>query len=252
MKHKELKAEMLKNGKYSDIRKLDKGLYKENQMSLNQQLNAYMQGEYDDMIDVVGSETVKKMALEDMAMAHELDTDELESYLQMKKSKHTQRTRMRRHIEFYLKNDDYDLIFATFTFNDESVNLKSETRRKKLLESLKNCSLIDDYICNIDYGKEKEREHYHEIIFVKKGAIDYQFKKTGRSWYIENMPIDYTMGFTYFEKVGNDKNDNDRVASYVAKLNMHALKVKQSRLIVKRKSPYNDSLKYKKLLYYTK
>ena len=252
MKHKELKAEMLKNGKYSDIRKLDKRLYKDDQMSLNQQLNGYMHGEYYDMIDVVGSETVKKMALEDVAMAHELDTYELESYLQMKKSKHTQKTRLRRHIEFYLKNDDYDLIFATFTFNDESLNLKSETRRKKLLDCLKNCSLIDDYICNIDYGKENDREHYHGILFIKKGAIDYKFKKTGRSWYIENMPIDYTMGFTYFEKVGNDKKDNDRVANYVAKLNTHALKVKQSRLIVKRKSPYNDSLKYKKLLYYKK
>ena len=99
MKHKELKAEMLKNGKYSDIRKLDKRLYKDDQMSLNQQLNGYKNVEYDDMIDVVGSETVKKMALEDVAMAHELDFKELECYLQMKKARHNQMTNMRKHIE---------------------------------------------------------------------------------------------------------------------------------------------------------
>lgn len=249
MKNKELKAEMLKNGSYSDIRKLDKGLYKETQMSLKTQLNAYIHGEYDDMIDILGSEDVKKYALEDVAMAHELETKELECYLQMKKARHNQMTNMRKHIEYYLKNNDYDLIFATFTFSEESLNLKSETRRKKLLESLKNCSLIEDYICNIDYGKTTEREHYHGILFVKKGTIDYKFKKCGRSFFIDNMPIDYKLGFANYEKVGSEKFDNDRVANYVVKLNMHALKVKQSRLIVKRKSPYNDFLYYKKLLF---
>lgn len=249
MKHKELKAEMLKNGKYSDIRKLDKRLYKDDQMSLNQQLNGYMHGEYDDMIDVVGSETVKKMALEDMAMAHELDAGELESYLQMKKAKHNQMTKLNKHIDFYIKNGDYDLIFATFTFDNNSLEMNFEYRRKKLLKSLKDCPIIDDYILNIDYGKKNEREHYHGLLFVKKGSIEYKFKKDSKCWYIENMPIEYNLGFTTFQKVGNDEKDFKKVSSYVSKLSLHALKVKQKRLIYKTDSPYKKDKKYKKLLF---
>lgn len=249
MKNKELKAEMLKNGTYSDIRKLDKELYKNYQTCLKTQINAVYEEDYKDMADVIGSDSAHLSALLDVSEAHGLDKLETQCYLQMKKARHNQMTNMRRHIEYYTQSNEYDLIFATFTFSDESLNLKSETRRKKLLECLKNCNQIDDYICNIDYGKTTEREHYHGILFVKKGSVEWSFKRGKKFWYIENMPIDYKLGFCSFEKVGNEKYDNDRIASYVAKLNMHALKVKQSRLIVKRESPYNDNLKYKKLLF---
>lgn len=252
MKHKEIKAEMLKNGTYSDIRKLDKELYKNYQTCLKTQINAVYEDDYKDMVDVIGSDSAHLSALLDVSEAHGLDKIQTECYLQMKKARHNQMTNMRRHIEYYTQSNDYDLVFATFTFTDEYLNKNFQYRRKQLLNCLKSCDVIKDYIVNIDYGKQTEREHYHGILFIKKGSVEWSFKRGKKFWYIENMPINYNLGFCSFEKVGNEKYDNDRVAQYVAKLNLHALKVKQSRLIIKKDSPYKDFLKYRKLLFVKK
>jgi len=54
-------------------------------------------------------------------------------------------------------------VFLTITFNDKCLNSTTiDTRRqyvKRYLNTFKR-----DYIANIDYGKENEREHYHALL----------------------------------------------------------------------------------------
>lgn len=247
MKNKELKAEMLKNGSYKAFRQLDKNLYKNTDLSLDRQINAQL--EEDEMIEIIGRDQAYKCAIARIAEDLEIDAKETESYLQMKKAKHNQMTRLNKHINYYIESGNYDLIFSTFTFNDDSLNMKFETRRKKLIKALKDCPIIADYILNIDYGKKNEREHYHGLLFVKKGSIDYKFERDKLGYYIANMPIVYDLGFTKYQKVGNEEYDYKKVSSYVSKLSLHALKVKQKRLIYKTDSPFKMDKKYNELLF---
>lgn len=108
-----------------------------------------------------------------------------------------------------------DALFLTLTFNDKVLNNTSpETRRKYVSRTLKkfNC----DYVANIDFGKENEREHYHCVISISR------------------MPKDFWIyGFCKIEKIRNCDGDSARLAKYISKLTNHAIKetCKQNRII---------------------
>lgn len=68
-------------------------------------------------------------------------------------------------------------LFLTFTFTDKALQTTSEnTRYQGVVRWLKaNC---EDYVANIDFGKENGREHYHAIVSVSN-KIDYSTWRYG-------------------------------------------------------------------------
>lgn len=244
MKNKELKQSMLIDGRYSQLKKLDKAAYKETGQGLKGKIHSFTFGANLDLIDILAYKDTYDVSMEDIANALGYSKEELKSYLQMDEARKKQCSRLYKHID-YLFNKNYDLIFSTFTFTDASLNLKQETRRNTITRLLKSNKNVVDYIGNIDYGSLNEREHYHFIIALKKG-YDYKLKKVKvKDKYqivIDNMPIDYTLGFATYELIGDTEKDRKKTTKYTAKLGLHALKVKQSQIITKKDSEYHNYL----------
>ena len=110
--------------------------------------------------------------------------------------------------------------FITITFSPETLeNTNEQTRRKYVSRWLK--SLTPFYVANIDYGKEKGREHYHAVI-----TSDQRPPKT------------WSYGFIDILKVKTTENDTKRVSKYISKLTNHAIKhtTKSKRIIYSRQS----------------
>lgn len=108
--------------------------------------------------------------------------------------------------------------FITITFSPETLeNTNEQTRRKYVSRWLK--SLTPFYVANIDYGKEKGREHYHAVI-----TSDQRPPKT------------WSYGFIDILKVKTTENDTKRVSKYISKLTNHAIKhtTKSKRIIYSR------------------
>ncbi len=109
--------------------------------------------------------------------------------------------------------------FITITFNPETLSKTNEqTRRKYVSRWLK--SLTPFYVANIDYGKDKGREHYHAVITSDQ--------RPPKSW---------SYGFIDILKVKTTENDTKRVSKYISKLTNHAIKhtTKSKRIIYSRK-----------------
>lgn len=139
------------------------------------------------------------------------------------------RIRLRKRLQKYFSNG-LGATFITFNFTDKFLKNTPLYRRRyisRLLNSL-NCS----YVANIDFGSENEyidrhgntrlgtnREHYHAVI---NGAFVYS----------DIAPL-HTNGFTYVETCSTNIDDQERLATYVAKLTNHAIKetTKRSTLI---------------------
>lgn len=113
--------------------------------------------------------------------------------------------------------------FITLTFTDDVLGkTTSKTRRRYVSRFLKeNC---DRYVANIDFGSQKEREHYHAIVEPYFWVFgDYM---NGKRQYVD-MP-DFRKwnkyGFFSIEAIGNTDEDLTKVAKYTAKLSAHAVK----------------------------
>ena len=110
--------------------------------------------------------------------------------------------------------------FITITFSPETLeNTNEQTRRKYVSRWLK--SLTPFYVANIDYGKEKGREHYHAVITSD-----------------ERPPKSWSYGFIDILKVKTTENDTKRISKYISKLTNHAIKntTKSKRIIYSRQS----------------
>lgn len=111
-----------------------------------------------------------------------------------------------------------DSLFLTLTFTDETLaNTSPETRRRYVTRFLKEqCDL---YVANIDFGKNKGREHYHAV--VASGHIDLT------PW--------HKLGAIKAQHIRDNSNPK-KLASYVAKLTNHAIKetCKRSAIIYSR------------------
>lgn len=94
--------------------------------------------------------------------------------------------------------------FITLTFNDTTLAQTSqETRRRYVARYLKERSSV--YVANIDFGKEKGREHYHAVSNCKIDLSKWGF------------------GFSNIEKIRPTK-DPQAIAKYITKLSAHAYK----------------------------
>lgn len=119
------------------------------------------------------------------------------------------------------------IIFVTFTFTDEVIEKTTEqTRRKYVTLALKACS--SDYIGNIDYGKQNEREHYHALVasefnkdLWKYGIVHFEYVKSKGIW----SHIKQKKGLSEEEAIRYNLNANARaLAKYTAKLGNHGVK----------------------------
>lgn len=110
-------------------------------------------------------------------------------------------------------------IFLTLTFTNDVLDSTSElTRKRYVARFLKSVATF--YIANIDYGKKKQREHYHAI--VNCDMVNHELWKYGN--------ID-------FERVRVEQEDSPvKIAKYINKLTNHAIKetTQQSRIIYSR------------------
>lgn len=99
--------------------------------------------------------------------------------------------------------------FLTLTFTDDVLNNTSEdTRRRYVSRFLK--SISDNYVANVDYGKENGREHYHAVV------LGTELDMSGWDNY----------GFSNCKKVSinDDSTNSSRMSKYIYKLSNHATK----------------------------
>ena len=123
-------------------------------------------------------------------------------------SSYKRRIRLYERIESMLKSSK--CLFLTLTFTDSVLDTTTEeTRRKYVRRFLK--SFNTQYVANIDYGLQNEREHYHCVIAIDR--IEYSKWKYGN--------ID-------FERIRLSKRDVETsskcLSKYIVKLTNHALK----------------------------
>lgn len=240
MKHKELKKEMLENGKYSTLRKVNSSLYREGN-SIKGLIHQELVNSVDtcDLCAVIGEEMAKKMAKEEIASRLNISLNELESFLQMQKAKQTKANRIKKDI-IEGKQKGYGIIFATLTFEDKYLKTSKRRRRQNVKAYLEQ---FEGYIANIDYGNDNGREHYHALIFIKSENLDHleteihkDKKKQFRHFIKQDQLPLWKYGISSFEKeYKNIQNDEDvseaKLSKYIAKLYNHSLKVEQCRTL---------------------
>lgn len=162
---------------------------------------------------------------------NELDYECLE---QMRNAKKSQRERINKHIDYWT-HLELNLCFITLTLNDYALSLKYETRKKiltRIMAELKH--IFPDYIANIDYGAINEREHYHMVAPYNSG-YDKPIPEHPNQIDIEPLRSEWLKyGFIYIEPV----RKTDGLAGYIAKLVSHSIKVKQTKLITPKNTPY--------------
>lgn len=217
MKNIELKRELLKNGKFKRYTSTRKKLFN---------------SKIDD------PETVLKTLLNDFS------DEELKQSERIRRNKQEQRKTIQNHIEYLFQRKDMDIYFATFNFSNDTLNeTKAETRKQKVRRT---ASATDDFILNIDYGSQTEREHYHAIIAVLKNRKE-EHKPDGK--HIKLKCLDsYNYGFYDLQKVRRGDKDKEKLSKYIAKLTAHSLKVKQQYVSVKKGSDYQKYQADKKTL----
>lgn len=100
--------------------------------------------------------------------------------------------------------------FVTLTFKPECLASTSEkTRRRYVSRALKAIEGAE-YIANIDYGRERQREHYHAIVVCDA--------RPHFVWWREHC------GWVKVKRVGKTERDVKKVALYTTKLARHSLK----------------------------
>lgn len=151
-----------------------------------------------------------------------------------------QRNKIEDHLEFLIKGN-WTLYFLTLTFSDKCLRSTSFNTRKQTIRRLLS-SFCDDFILNVDYGTENEREHYHAIIAIVKGKASIEKDEKGHLK-IDVLSKCYRYGFYSIEEIKTDQKDKERLARYITKLTMHSVKVRQNYVSVKKNSPYQNYVK---------
>lgn len=217
MKNKNEKKQLLKNGTFNDFRK--------NQYELFKQLE-----DYDEVKNVL-----KFMYKEDYI--------NLKQLLEARKK---QIKKIKKWIEWHiLKN--YKLYFFTFTYDDKKrrKEMKAETLKKYVINSLQD---VDDFIINIDYGKQNERLHFHGIIAINENTNNLYKIYENENKKLESDNKNYQeyikkVGFCNIQKIGNQEADKDKIARYITKLTLHSIKVKQKYISTKKGTEYQKTKK---------
>lgn len=128
--------------------------------------------------------------------------DSVESY-RYSHSFYQKNIRLRQRISKILKKDN--LLFLTFTFNNDYIDKRDDIKRNYVQRWLKK--YCNDYIGNVDFGGENGRIHFHAVVSLKLKDVDC------KSW---------KYGAINFKRIIT-KNDKS-LTLYINKLCSHALK----------------------------
>ena len=110
--------------------------------------------------------------------------------------------------ESCFENTNLNMVFLTFTFNDYALthnnadSLKQAVRRFLKQHSIK-------YVANVDYGAINGRKHFHAVALID-GKLNYKL------W--------QSYGALNGRKVNLNETAPKRMAKYVTKLSLHAIK----------------------------
>ena len=150
----------------------------------------------------------------------------LEAY-RMNESYKKRIQRLKSKIQGIFNNKEGRVYFLTFTFTDDSLNSTNEFKRRRYVREWLNKYTID-FVGNIDFGEENDREHYHALVNAK--TID------SSTWYNK-------YGAMKWELVRYDKNSTTKLAKYINKFLNHAIKetTKRQHIIYNRKKRLNSN-----------
>lgn len=139
----------------------------------------------------------------------EADSEELGLEFRLYKANERRRAKIKARITRMLETNR--ALFLTLTFSDKMFarGCSTETRRRYIARFLKEQCI--EYLANIDFGKEKGREHYHAVV-VPKTTID--FSKYHK----------FFSSSIQAERIRVNDNSIKYVATYINKLTNHALK----------------------------
>lgn len=135
----------------------------------------------------------------------EYDYDDVKEARKINKASYQRVKRLKDRITYLITNNV--CLWCTLTFTDDVLNSTSpDTRKQYVRKYLK--AISPNYIANIDYGSENEREHYHALVvadYVPSGSWSY--------------------GFDEYIKVRTKQTTSPvRMAKYISKLTNHAIK----------------------------
>ena len=234
MKNKELKKEMLKNGKYSELRKENSKLIKQGS-SIGTEIykktlknDNFLNLNNENITDIFGYKENKNQAINEQAKELNCSSDELISFRQLMHAKQQKRNRIEKDIKKAFESNK-KLYFATLTFNDKPLE-KTERKRREYVKNYLN--QFDGYIANIDYGGKNGREHYHAIIIANEKTETEKIPNTKKFVTIKNTK-EWQYGFSSIEKINTEEKDFKKVSNYIAKLTNHALKYGSHRILKK-------------------
>lgn len=138
--------------------------------------------------------------------------------------KNEKQARYYKRIEQMLKTDIYRCYFLTFTFSDKTLQKTSQKTRLRHIKEFLN-KQASDYVLNIDYGTEHQREHYHAFILSRYKVMLFK---------------EYKHGHLDFKKAHDTLNVilTDRTNPSADNLTRHAFKetTKGAKIIYSRKS----------------
>ena len=192
-----------KNGHYADY-KYKAEILKNTDLLREQKLVSRSLFIQDDVVDRKTGEVMTFSDAKFLDMVNCNDSDWIEAgkinHCAYKRAK-----RLRNRISWMVKQGD--CLFLTLTFTDGVLDDTSdETRKKYVKRFLKSQS--DQYVANIDFGAQNEREHYHAVILASR--------------------VDYTLWHKYGGIKGEKIRSNDispvKLGKYISKLTNHAIK----------------------------
>lgn len=216
MKNKELKKEVITNGTfqwYAGIRR-----------------TAAMTDNLDNFLDPF-------LIDEDTGEVTNWDLyDKVNECERIRDSRKKQRQKVEKHLIYLLKRPDLKCFFLSLTFNNDALQLKPDSRKQAIRRLLQKFS---DYVLNIDYGSENEREHYHAVVALPDDYEVYEIETTkGTKQCRCDILDEYKYGFYNMEPIRCDSDSPKLLANYMNKLTSHSIKVKQSYISVKKGSDY--------------
>ena len=136
-------------------------------------------------------------------------------YEKILKARYQKASRIRKRL-VYLLSRYKNIWFVTFTFDDEHIKRCDRTKRD-LIKMVLNTHDFK-YMLNIDYGKKKEREHYHCILATNLDLDVNQF-----------IQFYYEGGFSFSIQCKNGFDDFKRLSKYLNKLTNHCIKATTKR-----------------------
>lgn len=233
MKNKEIKKNLINKGTFKEYRK--------------QRFQMFKNKEYEKLDDY------KNYFDENGVQFDELTN---QCCYELKQARKKQIQKIRRHIIYWLAND-YKIFFGTFSYDDKKrkKEIKEETLKKYVLRTISNIS--DDYIINIDYGRENERLHYHCLLAIKENNFtnEFTYESVKRNKGTREKPIwvkgdklihsnfkeyENNVGFYDMEPCKDDEESAKKLSRYIDKLTLHSIKVKQNYVSVKKGTEYQQ------------